>query len=238
MPHQPTFLNRVIATFTPGANDQGYSGNEWTINQRTADGIVSLLEARPPARILDLACGCGPATTALALQGFDVTGIDCTPASIEIAQRMSKEKGASTRWLCEDMRTINYHEAFDYVCLRDVIFGVFDNKEEDADLIRRISLALKPSGRCLFEVYNKEFALRHGIERQLFYDEQADRFVPKEPKPSGLTMRLYAHDEWRQMLSANGLRIIKMDGWNWKNDPPPPPWRADFIVAQREPPVI
>ena len=101
-------------------------------------------------------------------------------------------------------------------------------------LIRRIARALKPAGRCLLEVYNREFALAHGAERVLFHDEAVDRFVRPGAEPGALSMRLYSHDEWEQMLAANGLRIVATDGWKWPDDPPPPPWRADLVVARKD----
>jgi 2-polyprenyl-3-methyl-5-hydroxy-6-metoxy-1,4-benzoquinol methylase len=106
MTQQASFLDGVIAVFAPTATARSYSDDQWPVHQRTADGVVALLEATPPAKLLDLACGTGASTTALALKGFDVTGLDCTPASIAIARRMSKGKGASVQWLCQDMRVI------------------------------------------------------------------------------------------------------------------------------------
>jgi 2-polyprenyl-3-methyl-5-hydroxy-6-metoxy-1,4-benzoquinol methylase len=235
MGEETSFLERVISHYTPTASDRDYSDAMWPRMAGYAERIVSLMEAKPPAKVLDLACGCGGATTAIALRGFDVTAIDCTPAALEIARRMSKQKGAPVEWLCQDMRTIRYEREFDYVCLRDVVFGIFEREGEDLDLIRRIALALKAGGRCLFEIYNKEFALRHGVEGVLFYDESSGRFVSKDAERMRLSMRLYSHDEWRRMLPTSGLAIVKMDGWKWQADPPPPPWRANLIVAQKEP---
>jgi len=223
----------MIAGYTKGTNDAAYSDERWPQYVRLAKKFARLLEARPPARILDLACGTGVVTTALALRGFEMTGIDCTPAMLDVARRMSKQKGAAVTWVCADMREFSYVDEFDCVLLWDVIFGVFEKEGEDEDLIARIARALKPGGRCLFEVYNKEFALAHGVENRYFYDEISGRFVSRGPEPAWNSLRLYAHNEWERMLRAHGLEIVKMDGWNWRGDPMPPPWRADYIVAQK-----
>lgn len=228
------FVDKVIAAYASEDDYGAYSDDRWPSAVRIADQVVSLLEAEPPARILDLACGSGASTSALALKGFDVTGMDCVPARIDVARRMSQQKGAVVQWLCEDMRRLDSKEKFDCVCLRDVMFGVFEAAEEDQDLVRRIAAALKPGGRCLFEVYNREFALEHGVERRLFLDRVSGRFVAREPERGGLSVRLYSHEEWREMLGRAGLGIMKMDGWRWPQDPEPPPWRADFIVAQKD----
>jgi len=235
MGHKRAFLERVISTFTQGADDRAYAKESWPIMTRLSQEAARLMGATPPARILDLACGTGSFAVAWSLSGFQVVGIDCTPAMIGVAKGMSKEKGASVEWLCEDMRQIQYSDEFEYVCLRDVIFSIFETEEEDLDLIRRISLALKPGGRCLFEVYNKEFAIQHGIEREFLYHADTDRFYKGgDPNDEGLSVRLYSHKQWRQMLADCGMPLVSIgNGWNWNRDPDPPPWRADFIVAEK-----
>ena len=225
------FLERVIAAFSKGASGLRYSDEWWSRNVDAAAKFVSLLEARPSAKILDLACGSGGVATALALDGFSVTGIDCTPAMLELGREVSKRKDVAVEWLLQDVREIEYKDEFDYVLLWDVWFGIFDNEEEDRDLIHRVGSALKTGGRCLFEVYNKEFALIHGTENTFFYDESLDRFVGK--KPGQITVKLYSHAEWEAMLADAHLRIVRTDGLNWRKDPAPPPWRVDYIVAEK-----
>jgi SAM-dependent methyltransferase len=232
MDRESTFLRRMISAYAKAATDRLYSEDFWPQSVESARKVQELLEARPPARILDLACGTGAVTVALALKGFSMTAVDCTPAMLDVARRMAAVKGVSVEWRCEDMRDLSCTEVFDYVLIRDVVFGIFESQQEDADLIRRIALALKADGRCFFEVYNKEFALSHGVENGYFHDERVDRFTTREQ--SGIqSVTLYSHDEWRSLLATHGLKITKMDGWNWKGDPGPPPWRADYIVATK-----
>jgi len=229
------FADKVMAAYAGADDTAAYSDERWPSAVRIADRVVALLEAEPPARILDLACGSGASTSALALRGFEVTGTDLLPARVDVARRMSRLKGAAVRWICDDMRRLDRRDEFDFVCLRDVIFGVFETADEDQDLVRRIAQALKPGGRCLFEVYNQEFALEHGVEGRLFWDGASGRFVPREGGRGGLGVRLYRDEAWREMLGREGLRILKKDGWRWPKDPEPPPWRADFIVARKDP---
>jgi len=92
---------------------------------------------------------------------------------------------------------------------------------------------LAPGGRCLFEVYNKHFARPHGIEGRLAYDERSDRFLAKDPTEGIQSLKLYARAEWDDMLAANGLTIVTTSGWKWKQDPDPPPWRGEYLIAQK-----
>lgn len=183
----------------------------------------------PPAKILDIACGTGIMSIVFAGNSYDVTGVDISFEALKIAKEMADEKGLNVQWQLGDMRTLNYKNEFDYVLLWDVIFGVFADKKEDIKVIECISRALKLKGRCLFEVYNKEFAIAHGIENSMYYDKEKDIFISDKDKG-----KLYSHQELQDMLEQNKMKIISMEkGWSWKGDPVPPPYRADYIIAEK-----
>ena len=76
------------------------------------DRLVTMLKPAEHARILDIACGRGRHSLAMAEKGFDVTGIDISPAMIEEAQKLGRE---NLHFYVHDMRLpfrINY---FNYV---------------------------------------------------------------------------------------------------------------------------
>ena len=198
-----------------------------------ANRVEGLLESRPPSKILDLACGRGDVAIVLAQRGYDVTALDYDPAMLAVAQELTRFKPNHVKWICADMRTITYKAEMDYVLLRDVIFSNFDSCADDRKLLRCIADALKPGGRCLFEVYNKEFALSYPVENMFVYDNTCNLFLAQGDYAYLPPVRLYALNEWNEMLNSLGLTIVGRDGWQWKNDPVPPPWRADFIVAQK-----
>ncbi len=203
---------------------------------QTVDRIVKFLECKPPARVLDLASGTGCETIELARRGYEVIGLDCTPAMLEIGREMARLQRATVAWVVRDMRSIRYENEMDYVLMRDVIFGIFENGREDMLVLRNITRAVKPGGRCLFEVYNKEFAVEHAVEDKFTYDPGTDRFVRDKDTPNEIrSVKLYSHEEWQEMLAENGMQVVRMDGWKWKGDPNPPPWRADLIVAEKTP---
>ncbi len=57
-----------------------------------------------PRRALDLACGTGGATLALAAAGIDTTGVDRSPAMLRIARRRAQEVGLTVPFVAADMR--------------------------------------------------------------------------------------------------------------------------------------
>ena len=135
------------------------------------------------------------------------------------------------------MRRFDLPQKADFVLLWDVIFGVCNSTEEDRMVVSNIAKTLKSGGRCLFEVYNKEFAVSRGIEDAYEYDQACDRFLLRKEMPgySIPSIKLYSHAEWEQMLTGHGMKIAGIgEGWKWKDDPAPPPWRADYIVAEKK----
>ena len=68
----------------------------WNITEppKTLVDLVGTGKVRP-GRALDLGCGAGNYAIYLAGQGFDVTGVDLSPAAIKMAEENRRKKGVS-----------------------------------------------------------------------------------------------------------------------------------------------
>src|SRR4051812_5982293 len=78
------------------------SAREARVPEQVA-GICALTGVRPPAAVLDLACGVGRHAVVLATLGFSVTGVDLTPSFLEEAARRVSEAGVRLDLVCADM---------------------------------------------------------------------------------------------------------------------------------------
>ncbi|MCL2647664.1 MAG: hypothetical protein FWD61_11755 [Phycisphaerales bacterium] len=114
------------------------------------------------------------------------------------------------------MREIDYVGEFDAVLVRDVIFGIFDAQANNA-VLRKLVTALRPGGRLLLEVYDKQFALEHGIEGKLRWHQEVERFEGEIASPGGpegrtirMSMELRSTDEWHRTLQELGLEQIRI----------------------------
>jgi len=85
------------------------------LTQAQVAGIVSLLDLKPGARILDLACGHGRHSIPLAKLGFDVTGYDLSEVFLDRARADASRQDASVRWIRGDMRELPFEAEFDAV---------------------------------------------------------------------------------------------------------------------------
>lgn len=200
-----------------------------------ADFIEQTLEFTPSARVLDLACGKAMVSIQLAKKGYRVIALDCCGDMLKAAMEQALKQSVSlTLRLCDGVK-FDYKNEMDFVLLRNSMFGTFPTDEENAKILEGINKSLKPGGRCLIEVYNKEFALNNGIENKYFYNEATDRFqIKDEFKPvQAESIKLYSEIQWRKMMGLYQLKIKSIDGWSFENDPSPPPYRMNYIIAQK-----
>ena len=90
------------------------------------DGIVR------PCRAVDLGCGAGNYVIYLTGLGFDVTGVDSSPAAIRIAQAHAKKQGARCRFVVADLLG-DLHEVtstFDFAYDWELLHHIFPEDRE------------------------------------------------------------------------------------------------------------
>lgn len=126
---------------------------------RLLDAVDSLLLAgmEPGARILDLCCGTGRISRALADRGYRVLGIDGSEGMLEIARR----EAPMAAFVRADARDFALDEPADAVVS---LFDSLNHLTEPADLERafvNVRAALAPGGRFLFDLNDESSFLRH-----------------------------------------------------------------------------
>ena len=98
------------------------------------DAIVRLVQEGivRPCRTVDLGCGAGNYAIYLAGLGFDVTGVDSSPAAIRIAQEHAKKQGARCRFVVADLLG-DLHEVtdtFDFAYDWEFLHHIFPEDRE------------------------------------------------------------------------------------------------------------
>lgn len=115
------------------------------------DSLVHYLEPLPGARILDVACGKGRHSVCLNQQGFDVTGFDLSPESIEYDQQFENEK---LSFFLHDMRELFRINYYDFVFNLFTSFGYFEKERDNAKTIYANAQSLKPGGVLVLDYFN------------------------------------------------------------------------------------
>lgn len=124
-------------------------------DEQEADAFVNRLAAelrlKPGARLLDLACGKGRHSIALHRLGFDVTGVDLSPASIAEAKKSEKDGLA---FFEHDMRKPFMIRYFDGVLNLFTSFGYFSHKRENRAVVDSVCKGLRPGGIFVIDFFN------------------------------------------------------------------------------------
>ena len=123
-------------------------------NPPELEQILSLLEAQPRARVLDLACGLGWLTIPMALRGFQVTGYDLSDAMLTRAQESAEQVGAQIEWFRGDMRSLpeSWTATFDFITLTLSEFGCFQDEADNHRVLAEVARVLKRGGRFLLDI--------------------------------------------------------------------------------------
>ena len=108
---------------------------------------------------LDCPCGIGRIALPLATQGVRVTGVDVTPSYVDEMLRKAGRRGLKIRGVVRDMRRIDYIDTFDAAGNLWTSFGFFDRESENMLVLRRMFRALKPGGRFLLHVINRDWVM-------------------------------------------------------------------------------
>jgi len=133
--------------------DDGHSDTD------TAE-ILGLLDLAPGSRILDAPCGHGRIARRLAAAGMRVTGVDLSPAFIDLARADRVGPHGSVAYQVGDLRRLPCAGPFDAVVCWYTSFGYCD----DADCARVLTefrRVLRPGGTVVIETMHHDGAVRH-----------------------------------------------------------------------------
>jgi SAM-dependent methyltransferase len=201
-----------------------------------AEGISKLLSAQgiePPAKILDLCCGIGRHSVALAKRGFQVVGVDFSPKFLAYAQNLAESQGVRDRveFVLLDARKLRElpHTGFDAVINIFTSFGYYDEETDRSILSQSLELT-RPGGVFVLEMLSRDGLIRNfwpaGVmkypgfllieERKFDFATSRNRSVWRfflqegeiwrEKGPVDLDVRAYALHELIQLFEGAGWK--------------------------------
>ena len=139
--------------------------------RREVQGIREMLALPPNAAVLDLACGWGRPSVALAREGFRVTGVDWSETLLASARRRAEKAGVEVEWVRSDMREIDFDGRFDAVLSLFSSLGYFLSDAEDLRVLQAARRALRPGGFFLLETMHRDHIVGAFAERDWWENE-------------------------------------------------------------------
>jgi len=138
-------VSRIQQQFTRTA--EIYARMRQNADERALDGLATIADAPASARALDVACGPGFLTLALARRYAEATGFDATDAFLAMARAEAAERGLrNVRFEQGDAESLPFDDdAFDLVTCR-AAFHHFPRPERVMAEIARVTA---PGGRIL-----------------------------------------------------------------------------------------
>jgi ubiquinone/menaquinone biosynthesis C-methylase UbiE len=234
------YLRMFAMILTPERTDQEVAG------------IMTMLNLRPGAQLLDLCCGQGRHAVSLGRIGCRVTGLDRSAYLLGQAKRAAKEEGVGVHWVLGDMRRLPWRERFDACINVFTAFGYFENEAENEAVLVQVRQVLRPGGVFFLDVSNRDYYLlrlwpqawrRHGqaiILEDTHFDPLTSRFTMtftwvEGDRRESLThsVRHYTATELAGMLRRAGLTPMAFYG-DFDGSPFELYSKRLIVVAKRE----
>lgn len=198
-------------------------------------------------RVLELGCGSGTVSAAIALLGHSVVAVDIVDACVASARRLAAEVPNGEMVVVQgDFYEIELTDRFDVVCYFDG-FGTGADADQRR-LLRRIRGWLNPHGCAVIDVYSPwYFAKRHGavwqegnVMTRLVFDWDGSRLL-QSIWPAGQdesvavtqSLRCYSPVDLRLLLEGTGLTLDSIEPYESENHEKRVPLEQAMLLLMR-----
>ena len=229
-----------------------FDSQMWKEAGAVAHNIKLLSGKSEGMEAMEAGCGTGRITTSLALEGFNVTGVDIIQSELDAAKESAEDEGLDISYVNQDLRRLSFKNKFDLAVNVYNSFGYCDSIDDDTLILKNIYESLKEDGVFILECISRETAILYFTEGEWF--ERSGWTVLTEFEVSGLweglisrwtligkdgqrvfhqfTQRLYSAKELRETLLKIGYRKVEVFG-EWDKSPYNQKARTMIIRAQK-----
>lgn len=199
--------------------------------QAEAEFVIDAMALTPGAQVLDVGCGYGRHAMELAARGFHIVGLDLSTPLLVRGGEEAHRRGLTINFVRGDMRELDFDAQFDGAYCLFSTFGYFDD-ETNKKTVANIARALRPGGRMLIEILNRDYVIadlptrvwwegdgcvvleevelnyfssRIQVNRSVVFDD--GRQLEQE-----ISVRAYSLHEIGKLMHSAGLRVLEVSG--------------------------
>ncbi|MSP63918.1 MAG: class I SAM-dependent methyltransferase [Myxococcales bacterium] len=199
--------------------------------ERESAFILDALKIQSPATLLDIGCGYGRHAMELAARGHQVTGLDLSLPLLIRAADAARRGGVNVNFVHGDMREMAFDGEYDAAYCFFTTYGYFDD-DSNRQVAAHVSRALKPGGRFLLDIVNRDYLIGDLPARVWWQGEgcvvleevdfnyftsrlQVHRSIVFEDgrqTEQDISIRAYSLHEIGKVLHHAGFRVIEVSG--------------------------
>ncbi|CAN5574877.1 hypothetical protein BH11MYX1_BH11MYX1_22700 [soil metagenome] len=199
--------------------------------QAEAEFVMDAMQLAQGAQVLDIGCGYGRHAMELASRGLHVVGLDLSTPLLVRGGEEAHRRGLTINFIRGDMRELDFENQFDAAYSLFSTFGYFDD-ETNKKTLQNIARALKPGGKLLIEILNRDYVIadlptrvwwegdgcvvleevelnyfssRIQVNRSVVFDD--GRQLEQE-----ISVRAYSLHEVGKLMHAAGFRVLEVSG--------------------------
>jgi 2-polyprenyl-3-methyl-5-hydroxy-6-metoxy-1,4-benzoquinol methylase len=205
--------------------------NRWNIRRiEECRTLIDWLAPAPDERILDVGCGDGYNTAAIARRGAIVTGIDVNEYRLAIARK--RHRGLPVDFQTMNAETMSFPDAsFD----KAISFCVIEHFERDDLVLANVRRVLEPHGTLVLSADSLMNPEIRAVERQIHsgrYDVKT--FYSVDVLRKKLEEAGFVLDRWRYILTTPVTLTLVRASWRLDDLPLPllPVKAAGYLVLR------
>lgn len=180
--------------------------------------LVDTLRLAAGSTVVDVGCGPGRHSLALAERGVGVTGVDIARRFVELAKASASAGDVPARFVRADARRLPLRSGSADVVLSlcqggfGLLGGPGTEVDEDVAVLRELARVVRPGGRVVLDAFSAYFQLRwleagdtFDTDRGVNHEHTEVRSETGETRPAELWTTCYTPRELRLMASLAGL---------------------------------
>ncbi|OYK79604.1 bifunctional 3-demethylubiquinone 3-O-methyltransferase/2-octaprenyl-6-hydroxy phenol methylase [Coxiella burnetii] len=153
--------------------------------------------------VLDVGCGGGLLSEALAKHGAIVTGVDMSESLIDVAKNHAEQQQLNINYQCQDIEILTKDaQRFDIITCMELLEHVPDPQR----MIKNCAALIKPGGKLFFSTINRNF------KAYLYTIVGAEYVFNLLPKGTHDYAQFIHPSELTQWAESGGLRLLDITG--------------------------